>query len=226
MFTLLIGNKNYSSWSMRPWLALKLADVPFEEEIVPLFAGEYKQNILDFSRAGKVPALRHEFGGQSRVVWDSLAICEYLAECFPHAHLWPENPGARAEARSICAEMHSGFVALRKQMPMNMRAHGAGNIPGSPELDADIARIAEIWTKAIHGYAAPFGRSFLFGAPSIADCYFAPVVSRFITFAPRLDPICQSYVETIRQWPPFMAWEAGAGEESWHIEKVDAVTGN
>ena len=219
MFTLLIGNKNYSSWSMRPWLALKLADVPFEENLVPLLEDGYKEKLLAFTPGGKVPALRHEFGGQSRVVWDSLAICEYLAECFPHTHLWPENPGARAEARCVVAEMHSGFGALRKHMPMNMRESLPGQGQDDEQVLKDIARISEIWITAIHGYSAPFGRSFLFGAPSIADCFFAPVVSRFKTYQPRLDPIAQSYVETITQWPLFQEWETAGLAESWVWEK-------
>ncbi|MEO6381747.1 MAG: glutathione S-transferase family protein, partial [Nitrobacter sp.] len=170
--TLVIGNKNYSSWSMRSWLALKTSGIAFEEKFIPLYTGAAdKQRILDVTRSGKVPAL---IDGDV-TVWDSLAIIEYLAECFPEARLWPADPACRAHARSASAEMHSGFAALRNECGMNLhRPIGAKAL--SDNARADIARIQELWTDCRQRYGK--AGSFLFGAFTGADAMYAPVIHR------------------------------------------------
>src|ERR1700712_3522341 len=175
--TLVIGNKNYSSWSMRPWLAVRASNIPFDEVFIPLYSGDAdKQRILSFTRSGKVPAL---VDGDI-TVWDSLAIIEYLAERFPDARLWPEHPGRRAHARSISAEMHSGFAALRNECGMNLH-RPVRAIALSSEARADIARVQQIWSECRERYGklGPY----LFGALSVADAMYAPVVHRFRTYA-------------------------------------------
>src|SRR6185503_9799664 len=171
MLKLVIGNKNYSSWSMRPWLALRANDIPFEEVFIPLYTDDKadKDRILSFSRAGKVPVL---IDGDV-TVWDSLAIIEYLAERFPEARLWPQDRAARAHARSISAEMHSGFLPLRNECGMNLH-RPVRAVTLSAEAEANVARIQDIWTECSkrHGKSGPF----LFGAFTAADAMFAPVV--------------------------------------------------
>src|SRR6201992_4371167 len=192
---LVIGNKNYSSWSMRPWLALRANNIPFDEVFVPLYTGDAdKQRILAVTRSGKVPAL---VDGDV-TIWDSLAIIEYVAERFPQARLWPEDRAARAHARSISAEMHSGFVALRSECGMNLH-RPVGAIALSADARANIARIQEIWIEC----RARFGKSgpFLFGAFSGADAMFAPVVHRFRTYAIEVAPDVRSYMDTIMALP-------------------------
>ncbi len=180
MLKLVIGNKNYSSWSMRPWLALRANDIAFDEVLIPLYTDDKadKDRILSFSRAGKVPAL---IDGDV-TVWDSLSIIEYLAEKFPEAGLWPEDRAARAHARSISAEMHSGFMALRNECGMNLH-RPIRAVALSDDARANVARIQEIWAEchARYGKQGPF----LFGAFSGADAMFAPVVHRFRTYAIR-----------------------------------------
>jgi glutathione S-transferase len=174
---LVIGNKNYSSWSMRPWLALRGSAIAFEEIFIPLYTGQAdKDHILSFSRSGKVPIL---IDGEV-TVWDSLAIIEHLAERFPQARLWLEDDAERAHARSISAEMHSGFLPLRRECSMNLH-RPIGAVTLSDDARADIARIQEIWTdcRARYGKRGPF----LFGAFGAADAMFAPIVHRFRTYA-------------------------------------------
>ncbi|SDO98911.1 glutathione S-transferase family protein [Pseudomonas jinjuensis] len=206
--TLVIGNKNLSSWSLRGWLAMQLTGEEFEEVLIPLDRPDTARLIREHSPTGKVPLLKCADGA----IWDSLAIAEYLAESFPEAHLWPRGETARALARSVCAEMHSGFVALRTHMPMNLQRHQAlEQVPA--EVEADIARIVELWTFCRQG----FGQDgpFLFGHASIADAFYAPVATRFRSYAVALPPIAKTYVDTIYQWPAFQPWlQAALAEQA------------
>jgi glutathione S-transferase len=204
---ILIGNKNYSSWSLRPWLALAQSGLPFEETVVALYRPDTAAQIRPWSPSGKVPVLRHE----GRTIWDSLAICEYLAETFPEKQLWPRDPGARALARSVCAEMHSGFPHLRSQMPMNIRAAGR-KVSTTPELGSDVARVSTIWRDCREkaGSSGPF----LFGAFSIADAMYAPVVTRFATYGVTLGPIERTYCEAVLALPAMRDWAAAAAKET------------
>ena len=214
---LVIGNKNYSSWSMRPWLALRANDIAFEEVFIPLYTGEAdKQRILDVTRSGKVPAL---VDGDI-TVWDSLAIIEYAAERFPEARLWPEDRAARAHARSISAEMHSGFVALRGECGMNLH-RPVKAIALSADARANIARIEQIWIECRERY----GRSgpFLFGAFSGADAMFAPVVHRFRTYAIELAPVAADYMQAMMALPAFQEWTKAGLAETIVIEKFETV---
>ncbi len=205
---LVIGNKNYSSWSMRPWVLMKAFAIPFEEIRILLDRPDTATKIAEYSMAGRVPVLLAE----DMTIWDSLAICEFLAEQFPLMEMWPEDVAARATARSICAEMHSGFSALRYDMPMNIKAHlpGKGRTAGS---QADIGRISEIWEDCLARYGA---HRFLFGDFSIADAYFAPVVTRFKTYCVSLAPALQAYAERVEAHPAVAQWmqEAMAEVES------------
>src|SRR5450759_2640218 len=185
---LVIGNKNYSSWSMRPWLALKANNIAFEEIFIPLYTGDAdKERILNFTHSGKVPAL---IDGDV-TIWDSLSIIEYVAERFPQARLWPEDRARRAHARSISAEMHSGFAALRNECGMNLH-RPVGAIALSPAARADIARVQQIWIEC----RQRFGKSgpLLFGAFGGADAMFAPVVHRFRTYAIDVVPAVRDYM--------------------------------
>ncbi|GAB3627539.1 glutathione S-transferase [Pandoraea terrae] len=201
---LIVANKNYSSWSMRPWLVLEHFGLPFTEQPVWLGQPDTRQQILRYSPTGRVPCLIDE--GLS--VWDSLAIVEYLADKFPDRALWPADFKARAHARSICAEMHSGFSSLRNEMWMNLRASwpGAG---ATPEVLADVRRIESIWEDCLARYEGPF----LFGEFSIADAFYAPVVMRFATYQPALSSLAQAYADRIRAVPAVQKWvEAGRAE--------------
>jgi len=212
--TLIIGNKNYSSWSMRPWLVLKKTGVAFEEIVIPLDRPETRAEVFKHSPSGFVPTLKDD----ELTVWDSLAICEYLAEKFPEAALWPQDPSARAVARSVSAEMHSGFSALRTNMPMNVR----GNLPGkgrAPGVQEDVNRISAIWRdcRTRFGAAGPY----LFGAFSIADAMYGPVISRFVTYQVELDADAKAYVNTMWADPALAAWVEAARREPWVIEKSE-----
>ena len=214
---LVIGNKNYSSWSMRPWLALRASDIAFEEIFIPLYTGDAdKQRILAFTHSGKVPAL---VDGDI-TVWDSLAIIEYLAERFPEARLWPEDRAARAHARSISAEMHSGFMALRNECGMNLH-RPIMPIALSPDALANIARIEQIWTECRqrYGQSGPF----LFGAFGAADAMFAPVVHRFRSYAIEVAPAAAEYMRTILALPAFQQWTAEGLAETIVIEKFETT---
>jgi glutathione S-transferase len=210
-YTLVIGDKNISSWSLRPWLALKQCGIPFAEERIRLRQPDSKAEILRHSPSGKVPALKTRTG----VVWDSLAILGYLAERHPEHQLWPSDEEARAAARSISAEMHSGFVTLRNDMPMDL----LGKLPCPPlsaALEGDIARIAAIWrdTRARFGQGGPF----LFGAFCNADAMYAPVATRFHTYGVDLgrfgdDGTGAAYAETILALPAMAEWTEGAEQE-------------
>ena len=202
---LIIGDRNYSSWSLRPWLAARQAGLPFEEVCIPLRTAGSKANIYQHSPSGKVPCLIHD----DTLVWDSLAICEYLAELVPA--LWPTDHTVRAEARSVSAEMHSGFAALRQGMGMDIRASKPFDGRTSA-VGADIARIVAIWESCRSRFAV--GGDFLFGEFSIADAMFAPVVWRFLTHAVDLPPASQAWVETMLALPAMREWQAAALAEA------------
>jgi glutathione S-transferase len=210
---LVIGSKNYSSWSMRPWVAMTAFGIPFEEVHVSLAAPDRTALIAQYSSAARVPVL---IAGET-TIWDSLAICEYLAEQFPDKNLWPQDVAARAVARSICAEMHSGFTGLRSAMWMNIRA----SFPGkgrTPEAQGDIGRVCEIWEDCLTR-SGP--HRFLFGEFSIADAYYAPVVMRFRTYGVSLAPALQAYVERVAAHPAVAQWMREALDERESIEKYD-----
>jgi glutathione S-transferase len=214
---LVIGNKNYSSWSMRPWLALRAGGIAFDEIFIPLYTGEADKNrILAFTPSGKVPAL---VDGDV-TIWDSLAIIEYAAERFPQARLWPEDRAARAHARSISAEMHSGFMALRNECGMNLH-RPVGAIALTAEARANIARIQEIWIECRERY----GKSgpFLFGSFSGADAMFAPVVHRFRTYAIEVAPAARDYMAAMMALPAFQEWSRAALAETLVIERFETV---
>ena len=214
---LVIGNKNYSSWSMRPWLALRANNIAFEEIFIPLYTGDAdKQRILNFTHSGKVPAL---IDGDI-TVWDSLSIIEYLAERFPESRLWPEDRARRAHARSISADMHSGFMVLRNECGMNLH-RPVGAIALSADAKANIARIEEIWLECRERYGklGPF----LFGAFSGADAMFAPVVHRFRTYAIDAAPPAKDYMAAMMALPAFQQWTRDGLAETLAIEKFEAV---
>ena len=213
-FELIIGNKAYSSWSLRPWLALKHAGADFIETRVPLYRQGFKKEILRYSPAGKVPALRHG----ERTVWDSLAICEYLAEQLPEAGLWPEDATERAHARSISAEMHAGFGALRSLMPFNCRTRGR-RVSHTADLDSEIKRVEEIWSgcRTRHIAAGPW----LFGGFTIADAMYAPVALRFVTYGVELAGAARDYVATVEAYPPVREWIDAAKTETEVIESSE-----
>lgn len=203
--TLYVGSKNYSSWSFRPWLAMRQAGIAFETVTIQLDTPTTAQEIARVSPSGRVPALRDG----ELVVWDSLAIIEYVAERFPEAAVWPAERAARAMARSVSAEMHSSFQPLREHMPMNMRAHRPGT-GHTPEVLANVRRIVELWTDCRARFGA--GGPFLFGAFSAADAMYAPVVSRFATYGVALEGIAAEYAASVRALPAYREW-ADAGRD-------------
>ena len=195
---LIIGNKNYSSWSLRAWLTLAQADIAFEEIKIRLFVPGYKDEIARYSPAGRVPVLLDD----GLTIWDTLAIGEYVAERYPEKQLWPADVKARAHARSVCAEMHSGFIALRENMPMNVTA----DLPGrgwNVKVQADIDRILAIWQSC---RAMATDGPFLFGAFSIADAFYAPVASRFITYGVALNAEARAYIDALWNLPAMRKW--------------------
>jgi glutathione S-transferase len=211
---LLIGNKNHSSWSLRPWLALEHAAIPYREKVIELYREGSRKTILSWSPMGKVPVIRDG----KVVVWDSLSILEYLAETFPEAALWPEGKAARAHARSVSAEMHSSFRALRIEMPMDIRAMKP-DLPMSDEALADAARVDEIWSDCRTRYdtVGPF----LFGGFSIADAMYAPVVFRFRSYGYTPSPLAQSYMALMLNLPAMKKWEEAALKEPWVNENLE-----
>ncbi len=222
-FKIVLGNKNYSSWSLRGWLALKRCGVAFDEEVIPLYQDDWRARLLDLSPAGKVPVLLHG----TQVIWDTLAIVEYLAEVFPAAGLWPEDRAARARARTISAEMHAGFAALRNHMPMNFRGDVdvPGDVPGDAPGDAprrdgpvegDIARVVEMWQDCRARFGA--GGPFLFGAFSAADIFYAPVASRLATYDVDLPEAAAAYRDAVLAWPDVEEWRRAAIAEPWVID--------
>lgn len=212
--TLIIGNRNYSSWSLRAWLALEATGVEFDEIVVPLGTPETEAAIRRWSPTGRVPSFRD---GEI-VLWDSLAICEHLAENYPAAALWPDDPVARAAARSVTAEMHSGFVPLRKHMPMNLRAAYPGQGRGKG-VDEDVARMTEIWNDCRTRFGAD--GDLLFGRFSIADAFFAPIVSRFRTYGVELSGAAGDYMEAVWALPAMQDWADKARAEQWSVDRYD-----
>ena len=211
---LIIGNKNYSSWSFRPWIGLKAAGIAFDEEVIPLDAEGSKAKILAYSPAGKVPVL---IDGATHV-WESLAILEYAAEKFPGAGLWPSDPAARAHARAISTEMHAGFVALRIECGMTMwRPPSAKQL--SNDAETNIARIQALWTDARtrFGAAGPF----LFGRFSAADAMYAPVVSRFETYAIDVTAPVKAYMQAMIALPAWQEWRRAALSETWVLPQFE-----
>jgi glutathione S-transferase len=209
-FKIVLGNKNYSSWSLRGWLALKRCGVPFDEEVVPLYQDDWRAHLLAVSPSGKVPVLLH--GG--RAVWDTLAIVEYLAETFPDASLWPEDRDARALARAVSAEMHAGFAALRNDMPMNFRGDIDPPRRDQP-VEADIARIVALWQDCRARFGA--GGPFLFGGFSAADAFYAPVAARFAAYDVELPAVAADYRDAVLDWPDVAEWRQAAAVETWII---------
>jgi glutathione S-transferase len=200
---LTLGNKVYSSWSMRGWLALELCGVPYEEVVVPLDQPSTREAIAKRSPSGRVPVLEHD----GVRIWDSLAIVEYLAEAFPEAKLWPTDRAARAVARSACAEMHAGFATMREKLPMHLKRSSVP-VARSPELAADVARVQQIWRDCRERFGE--GGPFLFGERTAVDCFFAPVTTRFRSYAVGVDDAARAYMQVIEEWPPFVKWKNAA----------------
>jgi glutathione S-transferase len=214
--TIYVGNRNYASWSLRAWLALKATGAAFEEVVIPILVPGSKETLLKYSPSGKVPALHHG----DIVVWDSLAICGYLADIFPEAGLWPTDPAAKAMARSISAEMHSSFMALRREFPMNIRS----SFPGreiSPEAQTDINRVMAIWRQCRNRFGEKNGGDFLFGSFTIADAMYAPVVTRFRTYKFDLEREADAYCDAIMALPAMQEWAAAARNEPMVIDQYE-----
>ena len=216
---LIIGNKNYSSWSMRPWIGMKVAGIPFDETVISLNAPDFKAQVGAVSGTGKVPVL---IDGAVHV-WESLAILEYLAEKFPAAGLWPGDAAARAHARAIANEMHGGFLPLRRLLPMNMwRPVIKRDL--TPEVETNVARIEAMWADC----RARFGKSgpFLFGGFGAADAMYAPVVARFHTYAVAVGTGTRAYMDAVMALPAWREWHAGALKEPWVLaeDEVDWPT--
>ena len=207
---LVIGNKNYSSWSMRPWVLLKQAGIAFDEVMVRFDAftpeSKFKASLAGVSPTGRVPVLVDG----ALTVWDTLAIAEYVAEKFPEKHLWPEDVARRANARSVCAEMHSGFGAVRNHFPMNVEAElpevGARLLKEEAGVRADVERIVAMWTALLSAHGGPL----LFGEFTIADAYFAPIVMRFKTYGVPVPPAMAAYMKRVTELPGVAAWIEGA----------------
>jgi glutathione S-transferase len=213
---LVIGNKNYSSWSFRPWLAMKVAGITFEETVASLDAADFKTRLAALGGSGRVPVL---IDGELRI-WESLAILEYLAEKFPAAGLWPQHPAARARARAIASEMHAGFTSVRRHLPMNV-----ARPVKTRTLDAgaaqDVARIDAIWTECRNEFGS--GGPFLFGSFGAADAMFAPVVWRFRTYAVEVSSTARTYMRAMMSLPAWKEWQDAARRETWILpeDEVD-----
>ena len=208
---LIIGNKNYSSWSLRPWLLLTQSQIPFQEEVISLGDPDFRARVMLHSPAGKVPVLIDD----GVVVWDSLAIVEYVGEKFADAQVWPRSPVARAHARAICAEMHAGFAPLRTTFPMNCNARFAPALLSRP-VRRDVERIVALWTDC----RARFGGdgAFLFGGFSAADAFFAPVTRRFVTYGVALPPVAAAYVAAVDALPSMQQWLSDARSETTFLD--------
>ncbi len=211
---LIIGNKNYSSWSLRPWLLLSHFNLAFEEIRIPLDSPEFTTTLSQYSAAGKVPVLQDK----GVEIWDSLAICEYVSEQYLSGKGWPVDPLARAQARSASAEMHSSFMAIRSSMPMNCRSSRVITI--SPEMRMEIDRVDQLWSQLRNNYGT--NGDFLFGEFSIADCMFAPMASRFNTYRPELSETSQNYVKSVINNPAMQQWYTQAAQETEVLEREEA----
>ena len=206
--TLVIGNKNYSSWSMRPWIAMKVAGIAFDEVGISLNANDFKPLVSKISGTGKVPAL----DDNGIHVWESLAILEYLGERFPDAKLWPADPAARAHARAVSSEMHAGFVPLRRACPMNMW-RPVKKLELADDVVADVRRIELLWRRCREQYGA--AGPFLFGAFGAADAMYTPVVARFHTYDVAVDAPARAYMDAVMALPAWAEWKAAALKEPW-----------
>lgn len=218
---LIIGNKNYSSWSMRPWIAMKVANIPFEETVISLDAPNFKQVVGPVSGTGKVPVL---IDGDV-LVWESLAILEYLAEKFPDARLWPAGSTERAFARAISNEMHAGFLPLRRLMPMNMwRPVMRREL--TPEAAGNIKRVEAMWAECRALYGQKSGEAFLFGRFGAADAMYAPVVARLHTYGIDVGVTTRVYMDAVMALPAWQEWYAAAIKETWVLaeDEVDWPT--
>jgi glutathione S-transferase len=222
---LVCGDKAYSSWSLRAWLPLRIAAgvggfAEINIELAGAGSDAQRDYIRKYSPSGKVPALiDEELGGQ--VIWDSLAIAEYIHEIFPAAQLWPVDPAERAKARAVSAEMHSGFAAMREALPMNVRRHSPESEAWrAPGVEADIARVCEIWAECRAGMPAERG-PFLFGGFTIADAMYAPVCMRFRTYEPPLDAVSRAYVDAVSSMPEMDEWVAAADAETHRITQYE-----
>jgi glutathione S-transferase len=204
--TLILGNKNYSSWSLRPWIAMKVAGIPFEEVVIPLYEGDWEAQLAKYTPAGKVPVL---IDGDT-AVWESLAILEHLADKFPQADLWPKDAAARSQARVISAEMHAGFAPLRQNCPMNMWLPPKPR-PQKEEVMANVHRIEEIWRECLTRWHGPF----LFGKFGAADAMYAPVVARFYNYGLPVSEGTRSYMDRVRALPAWQEWRAESLKEPW-----------
>jgi glutathione S-transferase len=206
--TLIIGNKNYSSWSLRPWIAMTVAGISFDEIVIPLYEPGSRDEVLKYSPTGKVPVL---IDGDQHV-WESLAILEHLAERFPDARLWPADARARSHARVVATEMHAGFMALRKACPMNLWLPPRPR-PQSAEVMADVARIEALWSDCRARFAAD--GPFLFGQFGAADAMYAPVVARLHNYGIPVGAPARSYMNAVMALPAWTAWRNAALEEPW-----------
>ena len=212
-FTLIIGNKNYSSWSLRPWMLLKHLGIEFNEDLIPLDTPTFKDEVALLGPSGRVPLLKHD----NITVWDSLAICEYIADLTGKG--WPADREARAFARSVCAEMHSGFVNLRMEWPFNARARNR-HTPMTPGLESDIDRVDEIWIDCRRRFGSERG-PWLFGEYSIADAMYAPVVVRFNTYRAQVSDTTRWYMATALEDAALQSWVQAAQHEPWKLEKSE-----
>jgi len=211
MLTLVIGNKNYSSWSLRPWLLLRHFDIPFNERLESLANPMLNERLAAYSPSQKVPVLIDK----TLTIWDSMAICEYICETYLANRGWPQQKERRAQARSVCAEMHAGFTHIRHQLPMNCRAQKNAHI--SHQLQREIDRIEDIWTNR------EIDEPWLFGEFGIADCFFAPVAMRFFSYNIPLTARAQQYCDSLLAHPQMVAWTEAAREEKDTIIAVDEV---
>ncbi len=211
--TLVIGNKNYSSWSLRPWILMRHLGLTFQELLIPLYRPGAQEELKKHCPGGKVPVLHH---GALRI-WESLAICEHVAELTGRG--WPKDPAARAVARSICAEMHAGFSELRNAWPMNSRNRNR-HVPMTPKVQADIDRVEAIWSDCRSRFGGS-GGPWLFGEYSVADAMFAPVVLRFNTYGEGFSDNTRTYMKTVLDDPPLQEWMAAGEKEPWKIASSD-----
>ncbi len=213
---LYIGNRNYSSWSLRAWMACKQAGIAFKETVIPLRRPETREMIARYAPSGRVPVLMVD----DRVVWDSLGICEYLNETYPRVKLWPKDKSARVMARCVVAEMHADFNALRRSMPMNVRGHSPGQ-GMNPDVQTDINRITAIWRDCLNRFGDG-DNGFLFGSSlSIPDIFFAPVVTRFYTYGVDLEPVVKAYADRLWEHPYMREWRDAAAKEPWYIPEFE-----
>jgi len=209
-FKLVVGNKAYSSWSLRPWILLAHFHIPFEEVVVPMYQPDSRKKLLKYSPTGLVPAL---IDGEI-VVWESLAIVEYVAEAFPKKAIWPRDKAARAHARAISAEIHAGFAALRAHCPTNFIRVPKRREP-TPQVETDVARIEKIWSGARKAFGAE--GPFLFGDFSAADAMYAPVVNRFHVYEIPVGRVAKAYMKAMLATPAYQAWLADAAKEPWPL---------